>query len=132
MGKLAQLHGRAAAKGKRILMPPPLLAVEGLTAYLKEHEFLENQRMSNGVNGFLGDSPLRVLIKLLILSVAVGFLMSIFGLYPDDILFAVRDFFLDLWNTGFKTLGRLGDYLLLGAVIVVPVFILIRLVSYRR
>ena len=35
-------------------------------------------------------------------------------------------------KTGFKTLGRLGDYLLLGAVIVVPVFILIRVLSYRR
>ncbi len=88
--------------------------------------------MSNGVNGFLGDTPIRVIIKLLILSVAVGFLMSIFGLYPDDILFAVRDFIIDLWNTGFKTLGRLGDYLLLGAVIVVPAFILIRLLSHRR
>ncbi|WLR93003.1 DUF6460 domain-containing protein [Shinella zoogloeoides] len=88
--------------------------------------------MSNGVNGFLGDTPIRVIIKLLILSVAVGFLMSIFGLYPDDILFAVRDFVIDLWNTGFKTLGRLGDYLLLGAVIVVPAFILIRLLSHRR
>ena len=81
---------------------------------------------------FLGDTPIRVIIKLLILSVAVGFLMSIFGLYPQDILFAVRNFVLDLWNTGFKTLGRLGDYLLLGAVIVIPVFIVIRLLSYRR
>ena len=88
--------------------------------------------MSNGANGFLGDTPVRVIIKLLILSVAVGFLMSIFGLYPGDILFAARDFIRDLWNTGFKTLGRLGDYLLLGAVIVIPVFILIRLLSYRR
>jgi len=88
--------------------------------------------MSNGVNGFLGDTPVRVIIKLVILSVAVGFLMSIFGLYPQDILFAVRNFVLDLWNTGFKTLGRLGDYLLLGAVIVIPVFIVIRLLSYRR
>ena len=88
--------------------------------------------MSNGVNGFLGDTPVRVIIKLLILSVAVGFLMSIFGLYPDDILFAARDFVLDLWNTGFKTLGRLGDYLLLGAVIVVPVFIVILMRSNLR
>ena len=88
--------------------------------------------MSNGVNGFLGDTPIRVIIKLLILSVTVGFLMSIFGLYPQDILFAVRNFVLDLWNTGFKTLGRLGDYLLFGAVIVIPVFIVIRLLSYRR
>src|SRR5690606_13409811 len=96
------------------------------------HEFLENQPMSNGVNGFLGDTPVRVIVKLLILSVAVGFLMSIFGLYPHDILIAARDFIIDLWNTGFKTLGRLGDYLLLGAAIVVPVFIVIRLLSYRR
>ena len=88
--------------------------------------------MSDGVNRFLGDSPLRVLIKLLILSVAAGFLMSVFGLYPEDILYAVRNFVLDLWNTGFATLGRLGDYLLLGAVIVVPAFILIRMLSYRR
>ena len=88
--------------------------------------------MSNGANGFLGDTPVRVIIKLLILSVAVGFLMSIFGLYPDDILFAARDFVIDLWNKGFKTLGKLGDYLLLGAVIVIPVFVLIRLLSYRR
>jgi hypothetical protein len=98
----------------------------------KKRDFLENQPMSNGVNGFLGDTPIRVIIKLLILSVTVGFLMSIFGLYPQDILFAVRNFVLDLWNTGFKTLGRLGDYLLLGAVIVIPVFIVIRLLSYRR
>ena len=54
------------------------------------------------------------------------------GLYPDDILFAARDFVIDLWNKGFKTLGKLGDYLLLGAVIVIPVFVLIRLLSYRR
>ncbi|MBN9055089.1 DUF6460 domain-containing protein [Shinella sp. NM-101] len=88
--------------------------------------------MSNGVNGFLGDTPVRVIVKLLILSVAVGFLMSIFGLYPHDILMAARDFVIDLWNTGFKTLGRIGDYLLLGAAIVIPVFIVIRLLSYRR
>lgn len=88
--------------------------------------------MSDGVNRFLGDTPLRVLFKLLILSVAAGFLMSIFGLYPDDILYAVRNFVVDLWRSGFAALGRVGDYLLLGAVIVVPAFILIRLLSYRR
>jgi len=126
------LNGRAALKGKRILVRGLCLRQETRVLISGANEFMENQRMSNGVNGFLGDSPLRVLIKLLILSVAVGFLMSIFGLYPDDILFAARDFILDLWNTGFKTLGRLGDYLLLGAVIVIPVFILIRLLSYRR
>ena len=88
--------------------------------------------MSDGLNRFLGDTPLRVLVKLLILSVVAGFLMSVFGLYPDDILYAVRNFVLDLWHSGFAALGRIGDYLLLGAVIVIPIFIVIRLLSFRR
>lgn len=88
--------------------------------------------MSDGVNRFLGDTPLRVAVKLLILSVALGFLMSVFGFYPDDILRAVRDFIINLWETGFAALGRVGDYLVLGAVIVVPVFLLIRILSYKR
>jgi hypothetical protein len=88
--------------------------------------------MSDGVNRFLGDSPLRIAVKLLILSIALGFLMSVFGLYPEDILRAVRDFVVHLWETGFAALGRVGDYLMLGAVIVVPIFLLIRILSYRR
>lgn len=88
--------------------------------------------MSDGLNRFLGDTPLRVLVKLLILSVVAGFLMSVFGLYPDDILYAVRNFVLDIWHSGFAALGRVGDYLLLGAVIVIPIFIVIRLLSFRR
>ncbi|PTM97631.1 DUF6460 domain-containing protein [Mycoplana dimorpha] len=88
--------------------------------------------MSDGVNRFLGDTPLRIIVKLLILSVALGFLMSVFGLYPEDILRGVRDFVINLWETGFEALGRVGDYLMLGAVIVVPVFFLIRILSYRR
>ncbi|SOC46178.1 hypothetical protein SAMN05892877_12137 [Rhizobium subbaraonis] len=88
--------------------------------------------MSDGVNRFLGDTPFRIVVKLLILSVALGFLMSVLGFYPDDILRAVRDFVINLWETGFAALGRVGDYLMLGAVIVVPVFILIRVLSYKR
>ena len=88
--------------------------------------------MSDGLNRFLGDTPSRVLVKLLILSVVAGFLMSVFGLYPDDILYAVRNFVLDIWHSGFAALGRVGDYLLLGAVIVIPIFIVIRLLSFRR
>lgn len=88
--------------------------------------------MSDGVNRFLGDTPLRIAVKLLILSIALGFLMSVFGLYPDDILRAVRDFIINLWEKGFAALGQVGDYLVLGAVIVVPVFLVIRVLSYRR
>lgn len=88
--------------------------------------------MSDSVNRFLGDSPLRVLIKLVVVSVLVGFLMKLFGFYPYDILYAARDFVLDLWYSGFAALGRVGDYLLLGAAVVIPVFIVLRVFSYRK
>ncbi len=88
--------------------------------------------MSDGVNRFLGDTPARTAIKLLVVSLIVGFVMTVFGIYPIDILEGVRHFILELWYRGFAALGRVGDYLLLGATIVIPVFIVLRLMSYRR
>ena len=86
----------------------------------------------SGLTRFLGDSPLRILLKLIVISFIVGLVMSAFGWSPMDVVFAVREFFLDIWHTGFRALGRFGGYILLGAAIVVPVFLLIRVASYRR
>ncbi|MDH6265665.1 hypothetical protein M2360_001055 [Rhizobium sp. SG_E_25_P2] len=88
--------------------------------------------MAEGFNRFLGDTPLRVAIKLIVVSLLVGFAMHTFGVYPTDILFWAQDFIGDLWRTGFRALGRVGDYLLIGAVVVIPVFILIRILSWRK
>lgn len=88
--------------------------------------------MSDGINKFLGDSPLRVLVKLVVVSILVGFVMTVFDWYPADILYAIRNFLLDVWHKGFAALGRVGDYLLLGAAVVIPVFLILRLLSYRR
>ncbi len=88
--------------------------------------------MSDGINRFLGDTPVRILIKLIVVSVVVGFIMKVFGWYPIDILYSIRRLLIDLWNTGFAALGQFGDYLVLGAAVVVPVFILIRILQYRR
>lgn len=88
--------------------------------------------MADGVNRFLGDSPLRVLVKLLVVSIIVGFVMAVFGWTPYGILDTVKDFILDIWHSGFAALGRVGDYLLLGAAVVIPVFIILRILSYRR
>jgi len=87
--------------------------------------------MSNAVTRFLGDSPLRVAIKLTIVSVIVGMLMSVFGLRPWDVIDAIIGFFERLWNLGFAVVYDSLEYLLLGAAIVVPLFLVIRLLSYR-
>src|SRR5690606_35117241 len=81
---------------------------------------------------FLGDTPLRVFLKLVVISFLVGVVMSAFGWSPFDIIEGIRNFFLDIWNMGFAAIERFLGYFLLGAAIVVPAFILLRLFSYRR
>ncbi|MGB7431275.1 MAG: DUF6460 domain-containing protein [Ahrensia sp.] len=83
-------------------------------------------------NTFLGDTVGRTIIKLLIISVLVGMVMNVFGLSPLDIIDAVRDFFVRLWQSGWAALGRFGDWLILGASVVVPIFIIMRVLNYRR
>lgn len=81
---------------------------------------------------FLGDTPLKVLLKLLVVSFLVGIVMSAFGWSPLDVLYGIRNFFVDLWNLGFHAVDRFVGYILLGAAIVIPAFILLRLASYRK
>lgn len=80
----------------------------------------------------LGDTLGRTIIKLLVVSILVGMVMSVFNIAPFDVLYGIRDFFVRLWESGWAALGRFGDWLILGASIVVPVFIIIRLLNYRR
>ncbi|MFY8101925.1 MAG: DUF6460 domain-containing protein, partial [Allorhizobium sp.] len=80
--------------------------------------------MADGINRFLGDTPGRTFVKLIVVSLIVGFVMSVFGLDPADLLNGVRYFLIDLWYTGFDALGRVGQYLLIGATVVIPAFIL--------
>jgi hypothetical protein len=80
----------------------------------------------------LGDSPLRVLLKLLVVSFIVGLVMNAFGWSPLDVYYGIRNFFLDIWNLGFRAIDRFLGYILLGGAIVVPAFILLRIVNYRK
>lgn len=81
---------------------------------------------------FLGDSPLRVIVKLLLVSFIVGFVMSAFHWTPWDIYYGLRDMVLRVWNMGFAALGDVLAYIVLGAAVVVPFFLILRLLSYRR
>lgn len=84
------------------------------------------------MNRFLGDSPWRVLVKLIVLSFLVGIVMSVFGWTPIAAFYALVDALERVWYLGFSAFDRFFEYFLLGAVIVIPAFLLIRLASYRR
>jgi hypothetical protein len=93
---------------------------------------LRSEPLSGQVNRFLGDTVGRTILKLLVISFIVGVVMAAFNWSPFDILYVVRDFIIRIWEQGFAALGRFGEYLALGAAIVIPVFLLLRILNYRR
>ncbi len=88
--------------------------------------------MAGGISNFLGGSPIRVFIRLLILSLVVGFVLSWTGIYPSDIFNWLFDAGRWIYDQGFLFFADTLDYLLLGAAIVVPVFLIGRLLRIGR
>ena len=86
----------------------------------------------DGISRFLGGSPLAVAFRLVLLSILVGVVLAAIGFDPWNILNSIRLLFERLWNLGFDAVNWLWRYFLLGAVIVVPLFVLSRLFSTPR
>ena len=85
--------------------------------------------MSERLNRFLGDTPFRVAIRLLVLSFIVGLVLSALNIDPFDIYYWMERIVLRIYDMGFAFFGNALEYLFLGAVIVVPIFILMRLLK---
>lgn len=87
---------------------------------------------NEGMRRFLGGSPLAVIIKLALLSILVGFVLTVLGLDPRNILYSIEALIRSIFNLGFDAFDWLWRYLLLGAVIVVPIWLIMRLVQARK
>ena len=91
---------------------------------------------SRPVEGFLGGPWQRVLLKLVIFSAVVGFIMVTFGIDPDVLVRNVLESAHRILNTiafqGLDTLLMLGRYCLYGAVIVIPIWLISRLLASTR
>ena len=79
-----------------------------------------------------GGTPLAVLGRLILVSVLVGVILSVLGLDPFDIIHSVERLFRSIWNMGFDAVRWLWQYFLLGAVIVLPIWLLVRLAKAPR
>ena len=84
------------------------------------------------VNRFFGGPPLAVIGRLILLSILVGVILAAIGLDPWNIIQSVRRLIEHIWTMGFDTVRWLWRYFLLGAVIVVPIWVLVRLARTPR
>jgi hypothetical protein len=88
----------------------------------------------DGLTRLLGGSPLAVVFRLILLSILVGVVLAAIGFDPWNIIESVRLLFRRLWDLGFDAINWLWRYFLLGAVVVIPIWLLSRIFggSHRR
>jgi hypothetical protein len=89
-------------------------------------------RHNDGMSRFIGGSPLAVAFRLILLSILVGVVLAAIGFDPWNILTSIRLLFQRLWDLGFDTVNWLWRYFLLGAVIVIPVWLISRMLNAPR
>ena len=76
---------------------------------------------------FFGGPVLPTLIRLAIICVIVGFLLAIFGIQPVDLWNDVLATISQVWQLSANIADWGLGYLILGAIIVIPIWLLIRL-----
>ena len=88
--------------------------------------------MTDTLARFLGGPPLSVLARLLMLSLIVGALLMWLEIHPAEIIENVERLLRRLWNLGFGAVRVVLEYVIAGAVIVVPIWLVLRLLNMGR
>ena len=78
---------------------------------------------------FFGGNPALVLLRLAILSLIVGVVLAALGFSPFEILDSLRRLAERIYDMGFAAVEKAFRYFLLGAVIVFPVWLVMRVLK---
>ncbi|HET7254737.1 MAG TPA: DUF6460 domain-containing protein [Xanthobacteraceae bacterium] len=84
------------------------------------------------VTRFFGGPPLSVIFRLVLLSILIGVILEVLGLDPWNVIDSLRSLLLRIWDMGFDAVRWLWRYLLLGAALVVPIWLIMRLVRIAK
>src|SRR5215468_6677143 len=87
---------------------------------------------NDALSRFFGGPPLSVIFRLVLLSILIGVILEVMGLDPWNILNSLRTLFLRIWDMGFDAVRWLWRYLLLGAAVVVPIWLIVRLMRAAK
>ena len=80
----------------------------------------------------LGGSPIAVLGRLVLISILVGVVLSALGLDPLNLIKSIEMLARQIYDMGFDAVRHVWGYFLLGAVVVIPVWLVMRLLGSGR
>ena len=86
----------------------------------------------NPLTRFFGGPPLSVIFRLILLSILIGVILEVLGLDPWNIIESLKTLVLRIWDMGFDVVRWLWRYLLLGAAVVVPIWLVVRLMRVAK
>jgi len=78
---------------------------------------------------FIGGSPLGVFLRLVVISIVTGIALKAAGYDPRDLLANIPRLIQAIYDFGFGWVRTVFQYFLLGAVIVIPVWLGLRLLK---
>jgi uncharacterized protein DUF6460 len=81
------------------------------------------------VSRFFGGPPVWVLVRLVLLSILVGVILSAIGFDPLNIISSIERLVRAIWEMGWDAVKWVWRYFLLGAVLVIPIWLIVRLLK---
>lgn len=78
---------------------------------------------------FFGGRPIAVIVRLALLSLLVGVVLSLFGVTPRNFFSVIDNFFRFLYELGFGAFEWLFELLALGAMVVLPIWFVVRILK---
>jgi hypothetical protein len=86
---------------------------------------------SPSVSRLLGGPPLAVALRLVLLCVLVGVILHALGFDPGNIIESLRRMVQAVWDMGFDAVRWAWRYFLLGAIVVIPIWLIVRFTRGR-
>jgi Na+/H+-dicarboxylate symporter len=83
-------------------------------------------------NTLFGGHPLAVILRLALISIVVGIVMKALGIDLSNFFDRINQLLRSLYDLGFGAVEWVLEYLLLGAIVVVPIWLVARLLGAAR
>jgi len=81
---------------------------------------------------FFGGQPWMVVLRLVVISVIVGVVMSALGITLNNAYYKLQLLFRRIYDLGFGTFDWLFGYFIIGAIFVIPIWLLSRVFGIAK
>lgn len=80
-------------------------------------------------NRLFGGNPIGVIVRLIVISIVVGIVMAALGIRPENIVYHIQLLIRRISDLGFGIFSAAFSYFLLGAAVVIPIWLIVRLLG---